>query len=71
MGTSFLTDLVVGEVVKIGSVTGVVASIANDTTFTLAVAANATVASTAVNKNALPAENSFVTFSSIATLAVV
>jgi cyclophilin family peptidyl-prolyl cis-trans isomerase len=71
VGTSFLTDLVVGEAVKIGNVTGVVASIANDTTFTLAIAASETVTGGAVKKNALPAENSFVTFSSIATLAVV
>lgn len=70
VGTSFLTDLVVGEAVKIGNVTGVVASITNNTTFTLAVAAGSTQSAAAVKKNALPAEASFVTFSSVATLAV-
>lgn len=70
VGTTFLTDLVVGEAVKIGAVEGIVASITNNTTFTLAVAAGTTVSGTPVKKNALPAEASYVTLSSVATLTV-
>jgi cyclophilin family peptidyl-prolyl cis-trans isomerase len=67
-GTTFLTDLRVGEAVKIGDVTGVVESIVSDTQFTLAIAATTTASGGSVKKNALPAEASFVTLSSVSTL---
>ncbi len=70
VGTTFTTDLEVGEAVQIGGVTGVVASIQSNTQFTLAIAAGSTVTGGTVKKNALPADGSFVTLSSVATLNV-
>jgi len=70
VGTSFLTDLRVGEAVKVGDIVGVVASIESNTGFTLAIAAGSTATSAQVKKNALPAEASYVTMNSVATLTV-
>ena len=70
VGTNFLTDLKVGEAVKIGGVEGVVDSITNDTTFTLAIAAGSTQTAQTVKKNALPAESSYVTLNTVTQLTV-
>jgi len=70
VGTNFLTDLRVGEAVKIGNVEGIVESIQGNTSFTLAVAAGSTVTGGEVKKNALPAEASYVTLNSVTTLTV-
>lgn len=70
VGTNFLTDLRVNEAVKIGNVEGIVASITDDTHFTLAIAAGSTVNAGTVKKNALPGAASFVTISSVAQLSV-
>jgi cyclophilin family peptidyl-prolyl cis-trans isomerase len=70
VGTNFLTDLRVGEAVKIGDVVGVVESIQNNSSFTLAIAATTTVTSGQVKTNALPAEASYITLNTVSTLTV-
>ncbi len=70
VGTNFLTDLRIGEAVKIGELVGVVAAITDDATFTLAIASGITVSGETVRKNGLPAEASYVTLSSVATRTI-